>query len=187
MNYRELESTMVAPRPCPGVTEGARRATGVSPGAANPEVPRIVSPDPEVPEKKPRRKYTAQYKLRILQEADACTEPGQMGALLRREGLYSSNLTTRKRKGKKGFFMPCLLKNEAEKPKRETLLPQKWPSSRKTMSDSRRNSSRPRPLLRFKKKSQRSWGSLKTSPNKERPTHERGPEPKSWYRDKGRL
>jgi transposase len=41
-----------------------------------------------------RRRFSAAYKLRILEEADACTEPGQIGALLRREGLYASHLTT---------------------------------------------------------------------------------------------
>ncbi len=51
-----------------------------------------VPPDPEVPERPQRRRFTAEYKLRILKEADACTEPGQIGALLRREGLYSSHL-----------------------------------------------------------------------------------------------
>ena len=55
--------------------------------------PKVV-PDPEVPEKTVRRKFTAAYKLRILKEADSCTEQGQIGALLRREGLYSSNLTS---------------------------------------------------------------------------------------------
>jgi transposase len=51
-----------------------------------------VLPDPEVLEKPIRRRFTADYKLRIVQEADRCTEPGQIGALLRREGLYSSQL-----------------------------------------------------------------------------------------------
>jgi transposase-like protein len=51
-------------------------------------------PDPEVPEKTVRRKFTAAYKLRILKQAERSTEPGQIGALLRREGLYSSNLTS---------------------------------------------------------------------------------------------
>ena len=51
-----------------------------------------VPPDPEVPERPQRRRFTAEYKLRILKEDDACTEPGQIGALLRREGLYSSHL-----------------------------------------------------------------------------------------------
>ena len=50
-------------------------------------------PDPEVVARARRRTFSAEYKLRILQEADACTEPGQIGALLRREGLYSSHLT----------------------------------------------------------------------------------------------
>ena len=53
--------------------------------------PKVV-PDPEVPEKAVRRKFTAAYKLRILKEAESCTELGQIGALLRREGLYSSSL-----------------------------------------------------------------------------------------------
>ena len=50
-------------------------------------------PDPEVVLKAKRRQYTAKYKLRIVREADACTEPGQIGSLLRREGLYSSYLS----------------------------------------------------------------------------------------------
>ncbi len=49
-------------------------------------------PDPEVVLKAKRRKFTAEYKLRIVREADACTEPGEIGSLLRREGLYSSYL-----------------------------------------------------------------------------------------------
>jgi transposase len=47
----------------------------------------------EVVAKATRRRFTAAYKQRILQEADRCTKPGEIGALLRREGLYSSNLT----------------------------------------------------------------------------------------------
>jgi transposase len=48
----------------------------------------------EVTSKAKRRRFTAEYKRKVLQEADACTESGQVGALLRREGLYSSHLTT---------------------------------------------------------------------------------------------
>lgn len=51
-----------------------------------------VPPDPEVSERAKRRRFTAEYKLAILKEADAATEPGQIGALLRRERLYSSHL-----------------------------------------------------------------------------------------------
>ena len=49
--------------------------------------------DPEVVPTVQRRQFTAQEKLCILEEADACTEPGQVGALLRREGIYSSYLS----------------------------------------------------------------------------------------------
>jgi transposase len=51
-------------------------------------------PETEVTEKAKRRRYTAAHKARILREADACTKPGELGALLRREGLYSSHLTS---------------------------------------------------------------------------------------------
>jgi transposase-like protein len=50
------------------------------------------APDPEVPSKPDRRQFSAAEKLRILEEADRCTQPGQIGALLRREGIYSSHL-----------------------------------------------------------------------------------------------
>lgn len=62
---------------------------------------RALRPDPEVEpvkaKKRKRRTFTAQYKLKIVQEADRCTEPGGVGALLRREGLYSSQLTNWRR------------------------------------------------------------------------------------------
>jgi transposase len=58
-------------------------------------------PNPEVLEKAQRRIYTAEYKLRILQETDTCSE-GQIGAILRREGLYSSHLTTWRRQRQAG-------------------------------------------------------------------------------------
>jgi transposase-like protein len=62
----------------------------------------VAAADPEVPEKKPRRRFTAAYKLRILQEADQCEEPGQIGVLLRKEGLYSSHLSTWRRQREEG-------------------------------------------------------------------------------------
>jgi transposase len=51
-------------------------------------------PETEVVPRAKRRRFTAAYKRRIVQEADACTERGAIGALLRREGLYSSHLST---------------------------------------------------------------------------------------------
>ncbi len=49
-------------------------------------------PDPEIPEKAKRRRFSAQYKLDIVDEYDRLREPGAKGALLRREGLYSSHI-----------------------------------------------------------------------------------------------
>jgi transposase len=49
-------------------------------------------PDPELVERPKRRRFSAEYKLQVVREADACTQPGEIGALLRREGLYSSHL-----------------------------------------------------------------------------------------------
>ncbi len=55
--------------------------------------PTLAVPDPEVTPKAKRRTFTAEYKLRILDETSACRTPGERGAILRREGLYSSHLT----------------------------------------------------------------------------------------------
>ncbi len=70
------------------------------------EVPRGTStttkPDPEVVARAKRRRFTAKYKLRILEAADACRAPGEVGALLRREGLYSSQLTQWRRARREG-------------------------------------------------------------------------------------
>jgi transposase len=54
---------------------------------------KVEIPDPEVVPRAKRRRFTAEYKLRILEEADQCSEPGEIGALLRREGLYSSHMS----------------------------------------------------------------------------------------------
>ncbi len=58
---------------------------------------RGAEPDPEVPERARRRQFTAEYKERIVREADACRAPGEVGALLRREALYSSHLVAWRR------------------------------------------------------------------------------------------
>jgi transposase-like protein len=59
-------------------------------------------PDPEVAPKAKRRRFSAAYKKRILEEYDACAESGEKGALLRREGIYSSYITTWKRQQRTG-------------------------------------------------------------------------------------
>ena len=69
-----------------GVEGAVGERNGGAVGRAAPE----GVPDPELVERAKRRRFTAEYKLGILREAEACTEPGEIGALLRREGLYSS-------------------------------------------------------------------------------------------------
>jgi len=115
--------TGVVDLPPDGVTEGARRATDVSPSTGGAEEPFMMSPpDPEVPEKKPRRKFTAKYKLQILQEADACRESGQLGEFLRSRGLYSSNLTTWRRQRDEGLLDALSPKKRGRKEKEKNPL-----------------------------------------------------------------
>jgi transposase len=70
----------------------------VAGGRAAPE----GAPDPELVEQAKRRSFTAEYKTGILAEADACTRPGEVGELLRREGLYTSHLTYWRKQRKDG-------------------------------------------------------------------------------------
>ena len=100
--------------------------TLVSPLIGQTEEPGIMPPpNPEVPEKRPRRKFTAQYKLRIIAAADACKEPGQIGVLLRSEGLYSSNLNTWRRQKEKGLLEVLSPKKRGRKEKEKNPLTQR--------------------------------------------------------------
>jgi len=104
--------------PAAGEMQGARRASEISPAAEaaagkGPQDP----PDPEVSEKASRRRFTAGYKLRILQQADGCTQPGEIGALLRREGLYSSHLVTWRRQREEGLLKGLTPKKRGRKKK----------------------------------------------------------------------
>jgi transposase len=91
-----------------GRREGERSETDPSPAAVKtgaPEPPSPPRPDPEVVADARRRTFTAEYKLRILAEADAAAaQPGAIGALQRREGLYSSHLVTWRRERKAGIL-----------------------------------------------------------------------------------
>jgi transposase len=63
-----------------------------------------VAPDPEVPPRARRRSFTAEYRTAVLREADACKQPGEVGALLRREGLYSSHLSEWRKQRDQGML-----------------------------------------------------------------------------------
>jgi transposase-like protein len=83
---------------------------------------RAVPPDPEVVAKPTRRQFTAEYRLRILEEADRCTEPGEVGRLLRREGLYSSHLTAWRKARHKGSLQGLSSKKRGAKPSERNPL-----------------------------------------------------------------
>jgi transposase-like protein len=94
--------------------EGARRATGASVSAVEPAA-RV--PDPEVPAKVQRRRFSVEYRLRIVKQADACKKPGELGALLRREGLYSSLLTNWRRQREQGALVSLRARKRGPKPR----------------------------------------------------------------------
>ena len=73
-------------------------------------------PDPEVVPKAKRRQFTARYKMRILEEADRCSERGQIGELLRREGLYSSLLSNWRQQRALGQLQGLASKKRGRKP-----------------------------------------------------------------------
>lgn len=78
--------------------------------------------DPEVVEKAQRRRFTAEYKLRVLGEAEVCSEPGEVGALLRHEGLYSSHLSAWRQQRDRGLLGAMASKRRGPKAKRNDPL-----------------------------------------------------------------
>ena len=73
-------------------------------------------PDPEVVAKPARRRFSAKYRLRILKEADRCTQPGEIGRLLRREGLYNSHLSVWRKARRNGSLKALTPKKRGAKP-----------------------------------------------------------------------
>jgi len=98
-----------------GESQGARRASGGFPARGDSERKRVV--DPEVPAKARRRQFAAEYKRRIVREAEAARDAGEIGALLRREGLYSSHLNTWRRARERGELVGLSPKRRGRKEK----------------------------------------------------------------------
>lgn len=94
--------------------EGATGATGGDTVGGGRDV--VTPPDPEVDSQKRRRRLTAQYKLRILQEAERCANSHQVGLLLRREGLYSSSLSRWRRLRDQGILQAMRPQARGRKP-----------------------------------------------------------------------
>ncbi len=105
-----MTNDMNAPFSAPGESAKARSAEADSPGAGAP-------PDPEVAAKAKRRQFTAAYRLRILEEADRCATSGEIGQLLRREGLYSSHLSNWRKAQREGSLAALAPKKRGAKAK----------------------------------------------------------------------
>ena len=85
---------------------------------------RATAPDPEVSSASGRRRFSAAYKARIVRKADACKEPGEVGALLRREGLYSSHLTKWRREYRQGAEAALADDKRGRKSTKNPLVPE---------------------------------------------------------------
>jgi transposase-like protein len=79
---------------------------------------RVTVPDPEVAERARRRSFSASYKLEILEAADRCSQPGEIGKLLRREGLYSAHLSKWRKQRDEGVLAALSPKRRGRKPRR---------------------------------------------------------------------
>jgi transposase-like protein len=97
---------------------GAQLSTSAERGALTaPDIATVSRvPDPEVAAKPTRRQFTAEYKLRILREAESEREVGAIGALLRREGLYSTHLTTWRHQRESGALAAMTRRRRGRKP-----------------------------------------------------------------------
>ena len=126
-----------------------------SKGSPVEEVPRGTSsttrPDPEAPARAKRRRFTARYKLRILEEADACQAPGEVGALLRREGLYSSQLTQWRRARREGS-LKALSRPRGPKGRRRDKVAVENEQLRKEIARLRRRLEQANTILEIQKK-----------------------------------
>lgn len=109
-----------------GGTEGGRRPTGVPPTPEPPAAGGLAPASPlagsEVLERPVRRRFDVEYKRRILAEADRCEEHGTLGALLRREGLYSSHLSTWRKQREQGILDGLTPRRRGRKAKQRDSL-----------------------------------------------------------------
>ena len=103
-----------APTPVSGAEERSDEAPDTGGVPAGTPVP-----DPEVVARPTRRQFSPEYRLRILEEADRCTEPGEVGRVLRREGLYSSHLSAWRKSRRQGSLRGLTPNKRGPKPKRD--------------------------------------------------------------------
>ena len=146
---RRSEDSPGVPQRSSGERSEPERSGGTPGDGAGGPAP--VPPDPEVLEKAQRRQYSAEYKLRILREADA-TEPGHVGALLRREGLYSSHLNTWRRQREEGTLSALSPKKHGPKVKEKNPLARRLAELEAENEQLRRRLQEAQVIIEFQKK-----------------------------------
>jgi len=115
-------------------------------------IPRPDVSEVEVVAKAIRRRFTAEYKRKILREADACTAPGAIGALLRREGLYSSHLTTWRAQRERGELAGLTPRPRGPAPKPKNPLAGKVAALERAVSRLTARAERAEALVELQKK-----------------------------------
>ena len=119
----------------------------------------------EVVAKATRRRFGAEYKLRILREAEACTKPGELSALLRREGLYSSHLSTWRKQREQGELDGLAAKQRGPKKKEKNPLEHQLKQLERENAKLRRRAARAEAMLELQKKVSELWGVTFPTPN----------------------
>ena len=117
-------------------------------------------PDPEVSARAARRRFSAAYKLQVLRMADACAGAGALGALLRREGLYSSHLTTWRRQREAGSLAALAPKPRGRRPAAPSSpLTHRIAELQRDNAALTRRLQQAETIIDVQKNSPRSWGS----------------------------
>lgn len=119
--------------------------------------PSQPQPEVEVTAKPKRRRFTAEYKRQILEKADACTKPGELGALLRREGLYSSHLADWRR-ARKLLERTGLQPRRPGRPKKVDIRDQRIDELEKRLAKERARRERAEALVELQKKMAQLFG-----------------------------
>jgi transposase len=106
----------------------------------------------EVVAKAERRRFTAEYKLKVLREADRCKQPGEIGALLRREGLYWSNLTKWRKQRERGELAGLSVKQRGPQRREKSPLAERVRELERDNARLKRRAERAEGLVELQKK-----------------------------------
>jgi transposase len=125
-------------------------------------------PETEVTEKGKRRRFTAEYKRRILREVAACKGPGEVGALLRREGLYSSHLTYWRKEAVRGELAALTPKKRGPQPKVVDVRDRQLAEQQREITRWRKRAERAEALVEVQKKVSQLLGIALPTPEDEK-------------------